>query len=90
MVSNVMSLPWKLTFQKNNFKIPLIILSGILILIIVILFSNSSCGVQHMMILNEINSYEETLDPEFCEVIVEKIDLFNDSCEPQVEILDCG
>ena len=90
MVSNVMSLPWKLTFQKNNFKIPLIILSGILISIIVILFSNSSCGVQHMMILNEINSYEETLDPEFCEVIVEKIDLFNDRCEPQVEILDCG
>lgn len=90
MVSNVMYLPWKLTFQKNNFKIPLIILSGILISIIVILFSNPSCGVQHMMILNEINSYEETLDPEFCEVIVEQIDLFNDICEPQIEILDCG
>ncbi|KER06473.1 hypothetical protein AAA799E16_00711 [Marine Group I thaumarchaeote SCGC AAA799-E16] len=90
MVSNVMSLPWKLTSQKNNFKILLIILSGILISVLVILFSNSSCGVQHMVILNEINSYEETLDPEFCEVIVEKIDLFNDSCEPQIEILDCG
>ncbi|KFM22334.1 hypothetical protein AAA799B03_00084 [Marine Group I thaumarchaeote SCGC AAA799-B03] len=85
-----MSLPWKLTSQKNNFKILLIILSGILISVLVILFSNSSCGVQHMVILNEINSYEETLDPEFCEVIVEKIDLFNDSCEPQIEILDCG
>ncbi|QDI89664.1 hypothetical protein Nisw_01675 [Candidatus Nitrosopumilus sp. SW] len=79
-----------MTFQKNNFKIPLIILSGILISILVILFSNSSCGVQHVMILNEINSYEETLDPELCEVIVEKIDLFNDICEPQIEILDCG
>ncbi|WP_428324422.1 hypothetical protein [Nitrosopumilus sp.] len=43
-----------------------------------------------MTILNEINSYQDTLDPEFCEVIVEKIDLFNDSCEPQIEILDCG
>lgn len=90
MVSNVMSLPWKLIYQKNNFKIPVIILSGILISILFILFSNPSCGVQHMVILNEINSYEETLDPEFCEVIVEKIDLFNDSCEPQIEILDCG
>ncbi|WP_274377697.1 hypothetical protein [Nitrosopumilus maritimus] len=43
-----------------------------------------------MTILNEINFYQDTLDPEFCEVIVEKIDLFNDSCEPYVEILDCG
>ena len=90
MVSNEMSLPWKLTSQKNKSKILLIILSGILISILLLLFSNSSCGIQHMAILNEINSYQETLDPEFCEVIVEKIDLFNDSCEPQIEILDCG
>ena len=90
MVSNVMSLPWKLISQKNKFKILLIILGGILISILLVLFSNSSCGIQHMAILNEINLYHETLDPEFCEVIVEKIDLFNDSCNPQIEILDCG
>ncbi len=90
MVSNEMSLPWKLISQKNKSKILLIILSGILISVLLVLFSNSSCGIQHMTILNEINSYQETLDPEFCEVIVEKIDLFNDSCEPQIEILDCG
>lgn len=90
MVSNVMSLPWKLIFQKNNLKIPIIISGGILIVALLIFFSNYSCGVQHMHILNEINSYEQTLDPEFCEAIVEKIDLFNDDCEPQIEILDCG
>ena len=90
MVSNAMSLPWKLTSQKNKFKVPLIILSGILITTLAIFSSNSSCGIQHMTILNEINSYQDTLDPEFCEVIVEKIDLFNDSCEPYIEILDCG
>lgn len=90
MVSNEMSLPWKLISQKNKSKILLIVISGILVSILLILFSNYSCGIQHMMILNEINSYQETLDPEFCEVIVEKIDLFNDSCEPQIEILDCG
>jgi hypothetical protein len=43
-----------------------------------------------MIILNEITSLEKSLEPEFCEIIVEKIDLFNDSCEPQIEILDCG
>jgi hypothetical protein len=52
--------------------------------------SNNSCGIKHIQILNEINSFEESLDPEMCEMIVEKIDLFNDSCEPKVEILDCG
>lgn len=90
MVSNETSLPWKLTSQRNKSKTLLIILCGILILILAILFSNSSCGIQHMAILNEINSYQDTLDPEFCEIIVEKIDLFNDSCNPQIEILDCG
>jgi hypothetical protein len=53
-------------------------------------FSGDSCGIKHMQILNEINSYEKSLDPEICEVIVEKIDLFNDDCKPQVKILDCG
>ena len=43
-----------------------------------------------MSLLNEISLYEKSLDPEFCEVIVEKIDLFNEQCEPQIEILDCG
>jgi len=43
-----------------------------------------------MIILNEIALYEKSLEPELCEVIVEKIDLFNDDCEPQIEILDCG
>jgi hypothetical protein len=53
-------------------------------------FSGDSCGIKHMQVLNEINSYEKSFDPEICEVIVEKIDLFNDDCKPQVEILDCG
>jgi hypothetical protein len=43
-----------------------------------------------MTIITEIASYEKLLDPESCEVIVEKIDFFNDECEPQIEILDCG
>jgi len=43
-----------------------------------------------MIILNEITSYEQSLEPELCEITVEKIDLFNDDCEPQIEILDCG
>ncbi len=85
-----MFLQWKLTFQKASLKNLILIAIGISIVVVLIGFSSYSCGIQHMIILNEITSYEKSFDPEFCEIIVEKIDLFNDGCEPQIEILDCG
>ncbi len=85
-----MFLQWKLTFQKASFRNLILIAIGISIVVILISFSSYSCGIQHMIILNEITSYKQSLEPEFCEIIVEKIDLFNDVCEQQIEILDCG
>ena len=85
-----MSLPWKLTFQKISLKNFILIAIGISIVGILIASTGNSCGIEHMIILNEITSYEKSLEPEFCEIIVEKIDLFNDDCKPQIEILDCG
>ncbi len=85
-----MFLQWKLIFQKISLK-NLILLAILTSIILALLsFTGNSCGIQHMLILNDISSYEKSLDPEFCEIIVEKIDLFNDSCEPQIEILDCS
>ena len=51
---------------------------------------NTSCGVEHMSLLNEIKIYEKSLVPDFCELVLEKIDSFNDGCNPTLEILDCG
>ncbi len=85
-----MSLQWKLTFQKTSLRNLILITIGISIVGISISLTGYSCGIQHMIILNEISSYEKSLEPELCETIIEKIDLFNDDCEPQVEILDCG
>jgi hypothetical protein len=56
----------------------------------VVLISDSSCGIRHIAIINDIQSYEKSLDPEFCEDVIEKIDSYNVQCTPQVEILDCG
>lgn len=53
-------------------------------------FAVYSCGIQHIAIISDLESYEKSLDPEFCNVLVEKINLFNDDCKPEVEILDCG
>jgi len=85
-----MFLQWKLIFQKTSLRNLILIAIGISIIGISISLTGYSCGIQHMIILNEITSYEKSLEPEFCEIIVEKIDLFNDDCEPQIEILDCG
>ncbi len=85
-----MFLQWKLIFQKLSLRNLILIAIGISVVGILISFSGYSCGIQHMIILNEIASYEQSLEPEFCEIIIEKIDLFNDDCEPQIEILDCG
>jgi len=79
-----------LIFQKTSLRNLILIAIGISIVGISISLTGYSCGIQHMIILNEITSYEKSLEPEFCEIIVEKIDLFNDDCEPQIEILDCG
>jgi len=85
-----MYLQWKLTFQKTSLRNLILIAIGISIVGISIGLTGYSCGIQHMTILNEIASYNKSLEPESCEIIVEKIDLFNDDCEPQIEILDCG
>ena len=79
-----------MTFQKTNLKYFVII--GFLIFLggLYVVLSGPSCGVDHMLIQNEISHYEKSLDPELCEEIVEKIDFFNEECSPQIEILDCG
>lgn len=81
---------WKLISQKNNLLILISIGFLFLVILSLIIFSDNSCGISHMLILNDINTFENTLAPEFCENLLERIDLFNETCEPQVEILDCG
>ena len=82
--------PWKLTYQKGKLKKLILAAIGILTVVIILALSENSCGLQHIQILNDISTYEETFDPEFCEVVVSKIDLFNDQCTPRFETLDCG
>lgn len=80
-----------MTLLKNK-KVILLILVGIgavSILSTLFVFENS-CGLKHIAIINDLKIYESTLDPEFCEELIEKIDSFNMQCKPEVEILDCG
>jgi len=90
MVNNVMFPQWKLIFQKTNLRNLILLMFGLLIVILFVLFTNDSCNFERILILDDISSYDQSLDPEFCEIVVEKIDVFNNKCEPTIEILDCG
>jgi hypothetical protein len=50
----------------------------------------TSCSVKHVGIIADIEKFEQTLDPDFCASVLERIDVFNDDCEPEIEIIDCG
>ena len=79
-----------LTLQRNNKIILILIGFGLVSISVILLSGEKSCGVQHIMISNDLKTYESSLDPEYCEDLLERIDSFNLQCEPKVEILDCG
>ena len=81
---------WKLTLSKSNLRNIFLIVFVISIFIVIFFTYDTSCGVEHMSLLNIIKIYEKSFDPEFCESILEKIDSFNNQCSPTIEILDCG
>jgi len=85
-----MFLTWKLISLKSNLRNIFLIIFGISVVIVIFFTYDTSCGIEHMSILNQIQIYEKSLDPEFCELVLEKIDSFNYSCNPTIEILDCG
>ena len=79
----------KLILQKP--KIFILSIIGISVIALVIGSGGlNSCGIQHVTLLNDIKTFEQNGDPEFCEITVNKILDFNEQCEPYIEILDCG
>ena len=80
----------KLTLQKPK-KIIIFSIIGISIISIGIISGQLNfCGIQHVTLINDIKTVEKNGDPEFCAITVNKILEFNESCEPYIEILDCG
>lgn len=80
-----------MTLLKNKKTKYLILIGfGIFFSVLFLITSGDSCGIRHIVIINDLKNYEKSLDPEFCEELVEKIDSFNMQCSPYVEILDCG
>ncbi len=54
MGNSVTFLTWKLILQKNNLRNILLIIFGIFIITVIFFSYDTSCGVEHISILNEI------------------------------------
>ena len=81
---------WKLMSQNPRKYIIFVIIGISIILLILSTEELNSCGIQHVTLMNDIKTFEQNSDPEFCEKTVNKILEFNEQCEPYIEILDCG
>jgi hypothetical protein len=61
--------------------------------IIIVLYNTGladSCPIRHVQVMDELKKYQENLDPEYCEDLLEKITDLNNQCNVEIEIIDCG
>lgn len=77
--------------QKSSIrKVILVTAVSIPIAVLAFLTLQNSCDIQHVSLLADIDKYEQTLDPDFCHSLLERIDSHNTQCDIRLEILDCG
>ncbi|HSB57152.1 MAG TPA: hypothetical protein VLD38_05050, partial [Nitrosopumilaceae archaeon] len=50
----------------------------------------NSCPIKHVSVVNELNQFQKTLDPELCDDLLNKIIELNDECGIEIEPIDCG
>lgn len=91
MANNVMYPLSKLISQSKSKKkfyllIGLLSIAGILLTFTL----SDSCVYKHASILGKMSDLEKNFDPVTCEIILDRIIIFNDECEPEIEIMDCG
>ena len=63
------------------------------IVAIVVLYSTGfvdSCTIKHAGVVNDLKKYQESLDPELCEDLVNRIIELNDKCGIEIDVIDCG
>lgn len=80
-----------MTLQKiKNIRQLILVSVSIVLVSIIVGFVIDSCGFRHIEIISGLKTYEKSMNPEICDALVEKINLFNLECSPEIEIMDCG
>ena len=77
--------------MSNVSKYGIIVAMSVLTAIILynVWFVNS-CPVKHVAVVNELKQFQETLDPELCDNLLNKIIELNEECGIEIEPIDCG
>lgn len=90
MASNVMFLQLRLTLPKPKLSITIFVSCFLIILGSFLVLQYGQCSVDKFVISQDLENWQENLDPEDCENILDRIYQFNDQCEENIEIVDCG
>ncbi|MGI0027122.1 MAG: hypothetical protein ACREAD_04695 [Nitrosopumilaceae archaeon] len=76
------------TFVKRAIIIGLV---GIITIVILYIFDvSNTCPIKQINVLNDMQKYEITKNPELCDDINNRIIQLNNQCGIEMEILDCG
>lgn len=79
--------------MANTFLKRIIIVSLCGIAIIAVLYGTglaNTCPIKHIQVVDDLKKYQETLDSELCDDLVERIIDLNDQCDIEIEVIDCG
>ncbi|HET6458788.1 MAG TPA: hypothetical protein VFG24_07925 [Nitrosopumilaceae archaeon] len=76
------------TFVKRAIIIGLAGIAAIIILYAVDV--SNMCPIKQINVLNDIQKYDTTKNPELCDDINNRIIQLNNQCGIEMEILDCG
>jgi len=68
----------------------IVVLAALTAIILYNIWFVNSCPIKHVTVVNELKKYQETLDPELCDSLVNKIIELNEECGIEIEPIDCG
>lgn len=95
MVENETFQQWKLMSLEAPMDkaLKFVIVMGTCIVTTIILYnywSIPNCTMKQLVVMDDKNRYQESLDPEICDDLLNKIIKLNDECGIELEPVDCG
>ncbi len=76
--------------RQLQWTLIIITVGSILVFVSYTVESSNICPIHQLSIASQIQKYDETKDPQTCEMLNAKISQFNSQCKSDIEELDCG
>jgi hypothetical protein len=76
--------------RQVRWALIVITIGSILVFVSYVVESLNVCPIRQLNLAGEIKKYDETKDPQTCDMLNTKISQFNSECKSDIEELDCG